>query len=1127
LQNTTLGATLTNTATVASPWDNNLQNNSVTLAVTGEQEGQTFNKALLYHFSDANPSATANIFTATVNWGDNSNNNTSSDGTGTVSVVADQDGGFDVLGSHTYGEEGSYGPSVVVTGLDGTTYSSGGSAHVLQNVNFAQVTDHNPPNGSSFGPVTATVNWGDGSTNTDTDGSHTVSVVSQDNKVFNVIGYHVYPPSPGSYTITVTVGQTIFTVPSTLYTTVGGFNGSPDTVTFSSSDETNVPQQMFVVADTPLTAGALTPIPNATINQPISSPVFPANTVLYNFFSPTSDFINSSPGDFTATVNWGDGTSNTNKDGSGTVSVVGAFPHAGDNVVGVSHTYTQPGTYEISVSVVGPNGLTFSSPNAFTFVQGNGVQLFHFTDANPNATASDYTATVQWGDGKTSTITSTPSSAGQIVADPSGGFDVYGSHTYTSIVGWPTPATFSVTVNDAGGSSTSASDANFRVLYADQPLTAGALNVPSVTTEGQSISNQVLFHFSDADSDAQASDYLASVSWGDDTFNNSDDDSNSVWVVANTTLGGFDVVGSHVYTAGTYNFGVLVQDKGDSSSAHPDNGGEIVTASSSAPLDIAELPVIPAAGPTFTASANTLSTVQTVATFTDPGGPESDANAYTAIVQWGDGTVTATNLNAQANYGQASVNSQGQITGLVVSASNVGGIVLGSDDQTFSVNLAHQYAQAGAYSITTTILHGGTNSGSVTAQAVVADQVAATGGFSIAGTAGINTGNQTVATFTDPEGAGALSDYSASINWGDGTASQPDISSGTISFNTTTQVFTVSGAHTYAHVGASYPITVIIDNLNAFPATVGSTATITPATPTVPTPIVPSNAVYNGQSQGATVGDVTGVNNTDLGAPTLTYYTGTYTLATLPTSGGSSTPPTGAGNYTAVATYPGSSDYKAVSAISTFTIAKALTALGKLAVQRISVGSSKTTLAGQLTSNTIVPVGQSIAISLNGVTQSATVGASGNFSASFDTSGLGVGTYTISYRYAGDNNFTAASSTGNLTVAYGSKLLFDNSKPVHSGAALPIKLAATDASGADISSPNIAATATSLVDANGNSVVLRSKGNANPNNVFRYDASLGGYIFNLDTTGLAAGTYTLYYTVGNDPTKHALTFVVD
>jgi hypothetical protein len=79
-------------------------------------------------------------------------------------------------------------------------------------------------------------------------------------------------------------------------------------------------------------------------------------------------------------------------------------------------------------------------------------------------------------------------------------------------------------------------------------------------------------------------------------------------------------------------------------------------------------------------------------------------------------------------------------------------------------------------------------------------------------------------------------------------------------------------------------------------------------------------------------------------------------------------------------------------------------------------------LAAKLTSNTIVPVGQSVSITINGVTQSATVGADGSFSASFATGGLGVGTYIITYSYAGNTNFTAASSTRSLTVAYGAKL---------------------------------------------------------------------------------------------------------
>ena len=55
-------------------------------------------------------------------------------------------------------------------------------------------------------------------------------------------------------------------------------------------------------------------------------------------------------------------------------------------------------------------------------------------------------------------------------------------------------------------------------------------------------------------------------------------------------------------------------------------------------------------------------------------------------------------------------------------------------------------------------------------------------------------------------------------------------------------------------------------------------------------------------------------------------------------------------------------------------------------------------------------------------------------------------------------------------------------------------------------------------------VSLQDSGNANPGNVFRYDADLGGYIFNLSTKGLSAGAYELYWTAEGDPTTHKLGF---
>ena len=57
--------------------------------------------------------------------------------------------------------------------------------------------------------------------------------------------------------------------------------------------------------------------------------------------------------------------------------------------------------------------------------------LFHFYDTSANANLSNYTATIAWGDGNVSTVTSTASSGGQIVADANGGYDVLGSHVYT------------------------------------------------------------------------------------------------------------------------------------------------------------------------------------------------------------------------------------------------------------------------------------------------------------------------------------------------------------------------------------------------------------------------------------------------------------------------------------------------------------------------------------------------------------------------------------------------------------------------------------------------------------------------------------------------------------------------
>lgn len=113
---------------------------------------------------------------------------------------------------------------------------------------------------------------------------------------------------------------------------------------------------------------------------------------------------------------------------------------------------------------------------------------------------------------------------------------------------------------------------------------------------------------------------------------------------------------------------------------------------------------------------------------------------------------------------------------------------------------------------------------------------------------------------------------------------------------------------------------------------------------------------------------------------------------------------------------------------------------------------------------------------------------------------------------------------------YNVRTLYDPTKAVRSGSTIPIKLQLCDAAGGNLSSPGITlhATGVSMVSSNITGPVEDS-GNSNPDNDFRYDAGLGGtggYIFNLNTNGLATGSYNLKFTVGTAPTVYTAPFQV-
>jgi hypothetical protein len=155
---------------------------------------------------------------------------------------------------------------------------------------------------------------------------------------------------------------------------------------------------------------------------------------------------------------------------------------------------------------------------------------------------------------------------------------------------------------------------------------------------------------------------------------------------------------------------------------------------------------------------------------------------------------------------------------------------------------------------------------------------------------------------------------------------------------------------------------------------------------------------------------------------------------------------------------------------------------------------------------------------------SGVIGDNGSFHVTINTAALPIGAYTIQYQYAGNSNFAASSGTGTLQVSYAVKVCFDHSKSVVAGGFLPIKLEVTDASGKNLSSRDLTVTAVSIIGPNGTKYTPHAVSHANHNNVFHYVRH--SYRYNLDTEGLAPGTYTLMVKVGNDPVLHAINFVV-
>jgi Ca2+-binding RTX toxin-like protein len=303
---------------------------------------------------------------------------------------------------------------------------------------------------------------------------------------------------------------------------------------------------------------------------------------------------------------------------------------------------------------------------------------------------------------------------------------------------------------------------------------------------------------------ANTSFTVTAVDWGDTS-------TDATGLTISGSNGSFTVNGSHTYAEeGNYAFSITIKAGG----AGPDANQ---TATIRGELDIADPAVLLTKG-AFAAAEGTLSPVQTLATFTDPGGAEPLAD-YTVDVDWGNGTFVS---DANVSIG-APVGGVFTVTGkhLYIDEDGFPGPV--------QVRITHEPGRLSEDGAPAEVV----SAVSVPLTLIDPPLIAAGTSFTIVRGADPIL---PVATFTDPGGAepsligaGPLNnDYTASIHWGDGS---PD-DAGVITYSgiplddSPTNTFTVSNHHDYTTNG-TYTITVTIHHEGAVPdAKVTTTVTV-------------------------------------------------------------------------------------------------------------------------------------------------------------------------------------------------------------------------------------------------------------------------------------------------------------
>jgi hypothetical protein len=466
------------------------------------------------------------------------------------------------------------------------------------------------------GDFKAAINWGDGTAS--------LGTVGTNESGFTVSGDHTWT-ADGMYTVTVVI----------------------ESVTGGTAVITDVAD---IAPTTPTRSISLLGL-NITADQ------FATFTGTVASF--TDNKADTTLSDYTANIAWSDGQVTTgtivaNNDGSFSITASRAFNAAGNltATVNLSTTDGYHASAGLNVTVNPTRAITLQGAN----ITGEQFQLFtgtvaSFTDNKADTVPSDYTATIAWSDGQTT--------SGTIVVNATGGFSVSTTRILT------TAGNLTATVTVATTDNLLTSNVRLDVTVYPRLITLQGINI--TTTQFEPFTGTVAT-FTDSSPGATAANYVATIAWSDGTIS-------PATIVANND-GSFSINTNRSFLDdGTFTAIVTL-------------GTTDTKITSAANVTATVLPRVLALTPTAItlAKASTFSGV--VATFTD-NLAGTLASSYAASIAWSDGVTTACTITANPDGGFSIKTSRnfsktGTITG-TLTISTTDGLFTGTADLSATV----------------------------------------------------------------------------------------------------------------------------------------------------------------------------------------------------------------------------------------------------------------------------------------------------------------------------------------------------------------------------------------------------------------------------------------------------------